>query len=64
MRADALEHKGQEDPKAYEESVRLGNEVATILRKNFVQGQLVSSGKNERWSECALFLVLALSDLL
>jgi hypothetical protein len=64
MRADALQYKGQTDPKAYEDSAKLGNEVATILRKNFVQAQRVASGTDEKWSECALSLVLALSDVL
>jgi len=58
MRADALQHKDQTDPKAYEESVKLGNEVATILRGNFVQAQRVASDTNERWSECAIFLAV------
>lgn len=62
MRADALQHKGQADPKVYEESVKLGNEVATILRRNFVQAQRVTSDKDERWSEYVLFLAPLLSD--
>jgi len=49
MRADALQYKGQTDPKAYEDSAKLGNEVATILRKNFVQAQRVASGTDEKW---------------
>jgi len=61
MRADSLQHKGRTDPKAYEESVKLGNEVATILRRNFVQAHRVASGADERWSGCALFFVV--SDL-
>lgn len=64
MRADALQHKGQTDPKAYEASVKLGNEVATILRRNFVQAQRVTSGADERWSECIPFIFVTLFDLL
>lgn len=64
MRADALQHKGHMNPETYGESVKLGNEVAIILRRNFVQGQRIASGTDERWSECALFLVVALSELL
>ena len=64
MRADALQHKAQTNLKAYEESIRLGNEIATILRKNFVQAQRVASGTDERWSRWALLLVVALSDFL
>lgn len=54
MRADALQHKGQTDPTVYEESVELANDVAHILRRNFVQAQRVTSGTDERWSECVL----------
>lgn len=64
MRADALQHKGQTDPNAYGESVKLGNEVATILRRNFVQAQRVASGMDERWSERALLHVVTSTDLL
>jgi hypothetical protein len=64
MRADALQHKGRTDPMAYEESVKLGNEVATILRRNFVQAHRVASDDDERWSECPLFFVVHLPDLL
>jgi len=49
MRADALRHKGRPNPEAYEESVKLGNEVATILRRNFVQAQRIASNTDERW---------------
>lgn len=49
MRADALQYKDQTDPKAYEESVKLGNEVATILRRNFVQAQRVASDEDQKW---------------
>jgi len=49
MRADALQRRGQLDPVAYEESVKLANEVATVLRKNFVQAQRVTSDSDERW---------------
>ena len=55
MRADALQHKGQTDPVAYEESIELGNQVATVLRRNFVQAQRITSDNDERWSECPLF---------
>ena len=58
MRADALQRQGQLDPVAYEESVKLANEVATVLRKNFVQAQRVTSDNDERWSKCALFFVV------
>lgn len=58
MRADALQHKGQTDPTAYKESVKLGNEVAAILRANFVQAQRITSDTDERWSECALFFAV------
>lgn len=64
MRADALYHKDQTNPRAYEESVKLGNEVATILRRNFVQAQRIASGTDERWSKRALFLAPPLSDFL
>ena len=50
MRADALQHKGQADPEAYEESVELGNQVATILRRNFVQARRIASDTDEWWS--------------
>lgn len=59
MRLDALQNKGQTNPTVYEESVKLGNEVATILRRNFVQAQLVTSGVDERWSEYALFFAIS-----
>ncbi|KAF9650921.1 hypothetical protein BDM02DRAFT_3140328 [Thelephora ganbajun] len=49
MRADALQRKGQTDPKTYEESVKLGNEVATILRRNFVQARNIASDTGGRW---------------
>jgi len=55
MRVDSLQQKGRTDPKAYEESVKLGNEVATVLRRNFVQAHRVDSGADERWSEYAPF---------
>lgn len=58
MRADALQHQGQLDPVAYEGSVKLANEVATVLRKNFVQAQRVTSDNDERWSKRALFFVV------
>ena len=58
MRADSLQHKGRTDPKAYEESVKLGNEVAITLRRNFVQARRVVSGADERWSEYALFFAV------
>jgi hypothetical protein len=64
MRADALQHKGQTNIGAYKESIRLGNEIATILRKNFVQAQRVASGADERWSQCVLFFIVVLSNLL
>ena len=65
MRVDALQNKDQIDPAAYEESVKLGNEVATILRRNFVQAQRVTSGVDERWSEYTLLFVVPPSpDLL
>lgn len=59
MRADALQHKGRTDPTAYEESVNLGNDVARILRRNFVQAQRVASDADEKWSECSLLSVVA-----
>lgn len=59
MRVDALQNKGLMDPMAYEESVKLGNEVATILRRNFVQAERVTSGVDERWSEYALFFAVS-----
>lgn len=49
MRTDALQHEGQVNSKAYEESTKLGNEVAAILRRNIVQAQLVASGTDDRW---------------
>jgi len=58
MRADALQHKGQTDPAAYEESVKLGNQVATVLRRNFVQAQRITSDTDERWSKRALLFGL------
>lgn len=51
MRADAVQYKGQTDSTAYEESVKLANEVATVLRRNFVQAQRVASDDGGRWSE-------------
>lgn len=50
MRTDSLQHKGRADPTAYEESIKLGNEVATALRRNFVQAHRVVSGADETWS--------------
>ena len=47
------------DPKAYEESVKLGNEVAAVLRRNIVQAHRVVSGADERWSGYALFFVVS-----
>ena len=58
MRADALQHKGQTDSTVYGESVKLANEVATILRRNFVQAQRVASDNHERWSEYTLPFVV------
>ena len=51
MRVDAVQHKGQTDSSAYEESVKLANEVATVLRRNFVQAQRVASDNGGSWSE-------------
>jgi len=58
MRADSLQHKDRTDPKTYEESVKLGDEVATVLRRNFVQAHRVASGADERWSGYALFFAV------
>ena len=63
MRADSLQHENRTDPKAYEESVKLGNEVATVLRRNFVQAHRVASGADERWSGYTLFFIVPYLNL-
>ena len=59
MRTDSLQHKGQADPRAYEESIKLGNEIAAVLRRNIVQAQRVASDTDERWSEYPLLFALS-----
>lgn len=39
MREDALRYRTETDLKLYEDSVNLSKEVASLLRKNFVQAK-------------------------
>lgn len=56
MRTHAREYRDTNDVKAYSEQLKLGREVAEVLRKNIVQGvkvQDASSSQEERWRMCA-----------
>ncbi|KAF8652727.1 hypothetical protein AX16_004226 [Volvariella volvacea WC 439] len=48
MRTDALAYKDITNPEEYEQSVKLSNEIAQILRKNIVQGRRVE-GSEDTW---------------
>jgi hypothetical protein len=50
MREDVLNARNQSDFRLYEESIKLGNEVASILRKNFVQASKQNSNGEDIWS--------------
>ncbi|KIM80804.1 hypothetical protein PILCRDRAFT_822083 [Piloderma croceum F 1598] len=47
IRTDALEAQSESDSNAYAEKVKLGHEIATILRRNVVQAHKVQAGQTE-----------------
>jgi hypothetical protein len=51
MRTDALEARSTSDPNAYAEKVKLGHDIAEVLRKNVVQAQKVGEAETESDAE-------------
>ena len=47
MREDALKARSQTDPNVYQESIKLGHDVADVLRRNVVQAQRVQEARTE-----------------
>lgn len=47
MREDALKARSKSDPDSYQESIKLGHDVADVLRRNVVQGQKVQEAQSE-----------------
>jgi hypothetical protein len=69
IRTDALEAQSESDPSVYAEKVKLGHEIATILRQNVVQAHKVQAApmedNKELWRIYYLLLqvtMLKLSD--
>ena len=58
MRTDALEARSTVDPQVYAEKVKLGHDVANILRKNVVQAHKIPKPQTEKevWRMYHLFL--------
>lgn len=48
IRKDALEAQSESDPDIYEAKVRLGRDIAEVLRKNVVQAHKLQQSENDK----------------
>lgn len=47
MREDALQARSKTDPDVYQDSIKLGHDVADVLRRNVVQARKVQGSQSE-----------------